>query len=90
MDDKVIGLLEINKIHLLDVFEGMKQLPDDCVDLIITDPLYNIGDSNKITKVIVYLSLWRFQMQHCLKCGAKLRILPIYVCICGSVYVMNK
>lgn len=31
--------------------EVLKEIPDESVDLIITDPPYNIGDSNKLTKV---------------------------------------
>ena len=32
--------LEINKIHNLDCLDGLKQLPDNSVDLIVTDPPY--------------------------------------------------
>jgi DNA modification methylase len=35
----------------MDCIEGMKQLPDNSVDLIVTDPPYNIGQKNKRTKV---------------------------------------
>ena len=34
-------MLEINKIHCMDCLKGMKQLEDNSVDLIITDPPYN-------------------------------------------------
>ena len=34
-------MLEINKIHKIDVLEGLKQLEDESVDLIITSPPYN-------------------------------------------------
>ncbi len=30
----------INKVHCMDCLEGMKQLPDGCVDLVVTDPPY--------------------------------------------------
>ncbi len=33
----------MNKVHLGDCLEHMKSMPDGCVDLIITDPPYNIG-----------------------------------------------
>lgn len=36
-------MLEINKIYCIDCLEGMKELPDNSVDLIVTDPPYNIG-----------------------------------------------
>jgi len=34
---------ELNKIHLVDVVEGLKSLPDNFADVIIIDPPYNIG-----------------------------------------------
>lgn len=33
----------INKIHNMDCIEGMKQLDDDSIDIIVTSPPYNIG-----------------------------------------------
>ena len=36
-------MLEINKIHLIDVVEGLKQLEDESADVIVADPPYNIG-----------------------------------------------
>jgi adenine-specific DNA-methyltransferase len=35
----------LNKIHLGDCLELLKALPDECVDLIVTSPPYNIGKS---------------------------------------------
>ena len=35
----------LNKIHHADCLEFMKQLPDKCVDLVLTDPPYGIGES---------------------------------------------
>lgn len=35
----------LNKIHLGDSLELMKQLPDNCVDLIVTDPPYQINST---------------------------------------------
>ena len=36
-------MLELNKIYNMDCLEGMKQLPDESIDLIITSPPYNLG-----------------------------------------------
>src|SRR5574344_165690 len=36
-------MLEINKIYNADCLELMKQLPDKCIDLVLTDPPYGIG-----------------------------------------------
>lgn len=35
-------MMEINKIYHEDCLEGLKRLPDSCVDLIVTDPPYLI------------------------------------------------
>ncbi len=35
--------MEINKIHNIDCLEGLKQLKNNSVDLVVTDPPYNIG-----------------------------------------------
>lgn len=42
-------MIEVNRIHLMDAFEGMRQLPDKSVDLIVTDPPYGIASKNKLT-----------------------------------------
>jgi DNA modification methylase len=36
-------MLEINQIHNMDCLEGLKQLPDNSVDSIVTDPPYGIS-----------------------------------------------
>jgi site-specific DNA-methyltransferase (adenine-specific) len=36
-------MLEINQIHNIDCLEGLKQIPDNSVDFILTDPPYNIN-----------------------------------------------
>ena len=33
-------MLEINKIYNMDCVEGMKMLPDECIDLTVTSPPY--------------------------------------------------
>ena len=34
--------LEFNKIYLGDAYKLIKELPDKCIDLIVTDPPYDI------------------------------------------------
>lgn len=36
--------LELNKIYNMDCVEGMKLLPDNCIDLILTDPPYELSN----------------------------------------------
>jgi site-specific DNA-methyltransferase (adenine-specific) len=38
-----LGNFELNKIYCMDCLEGLKQLPDKSVDLVVTDPPYGIG-----------------------------------------------
>jgi DNA modification methylase len=41
MTDK-LGPFELNKIYCMDCLEGLKQIPDNSIDLIVTDPPYGI------------------------------------------------
>ncbi len=40
-------MLELNKIYCIDALEGLKQLEDNSIDLVVTDPPYNIGKDFK-------------------------------------------
>lgn len=40
-------MLEINKIHQGDCLELLKQIPDNSIDCVITDPPYNISQDKK-------------------------------------------
>jgi site-specific DNA-methyltransferase (adenine-specific) len=35
-------MLELNKIYNMDCLEGLKQIDDESIDLIVTDPPYNL------------------------------------------------
>lgn len=39
----MVGELELNKIYNMDCLEGIKQLDDKSINVVITDPPYNIG-----------------------------------------------
>ena len=46
-------MLEVNKIYNMDCLEGMQQLfkeRGECIDLILTDPPYNISTNRKFTR----------------------------------------
>ena len=36
-------MLEIDKIYCMDCLEGMKQIPDNSIDLVVADPPYNLN-----------------------------------------------
>ena len=38
-----IGEFELNKIYCMDCLEGLKKIPDNSMDLIVTDPPYNLN-----------------------------------------------
>lgn len=46
-------MLELNKVHKVDVMEGMRQLDDNSIDLIITSPPYNKAVLNGHKKPIL-------------------------------------
>lgn len=37
--------MELNKIYNMDCLKGMREMPDNCVDLVVTDPPYVIETS---------------------------------------------
>lgn len=40
------GMLELNKVHNMDVLEGLRQIDDNSIDIIITSPPYNKAGLN--------------------------------------------
>ena len=41
-------MVTLNKIECMDCLEYLKQIPDDFVDLVVTDPPYNVSQRNDI------------------------------------------
>lgn len=41
-----LDILKYNMVHNLDCLEGLRKLPDNSIDIIITSPPYNIGNFN--------------------------------------------
>ena len=51
-----------NKVIMADCLEGMKLIPDKCIDLILTDPPYEIGFMGKgwdSTGIAYDVGMWR-------------------------------
>jgi len=42
--------VKVNKIYNKDCLEGLKEIPDNSIDLIITDPPYNISQHKNISR----------------------------------------
>jgi len=36
-------MLELNKIYCMDCLEGLKLIPDNSIDLVLTDPPFNVN-----------------------------------------------
>jgi site-specific DNA-methyltransferase (adenine-specific) len=43
MGKQLLGSLELNRIYQLDCIEGMRMIPDESIDLLLTDPPYNVS-----------------------------------------------
>lgn len=53
--------MELNKIYNMDCLKGMREMPDNCVDLVVTDPPYVIETSGAgIYKQTDLLSMFGF------------------------------
>lgn len=54
--------LALNRIHRLDALEGLKRLRDKSIDLVVTDPPYNIASRNRLTmqsgKLVSTMDAW--------------------------------
>lgn len=42
----LLGSLQLNRIYQMDCTEGMKLIPDESVDLLLTDPPYNVSQKS--------------------------------------------
>lgn len=55
-------MLELNKIHNINCLDGLKNLPDNSVDSIVTDPPYELGFMGKAwdsTGIAYNIELWK-------------------------------
>ena len=44
-------MLDVNRIYCKDALIGLKQLADNSIDLVVTDPPYNIASKNRSTMI---------------------------------------
>ena len=77
----MIGEFEKNKIYCMDCLVGLKKLPDKSIDLVVTDPPYNIGvnygkDKDKRKDYIKWCAKWLKECERVLKDN-------------GSLYIIN-
>jgi len=62
--------IPLNQIICCDALDGLRELPDECIDLIVTDPPYGIGFMGKDwDKAVPSVDIWR-ECLRVLKSGA--------------------
>lgn len=61
--------MELNQIYNMDCLEGLRLLPDKSIDLIVTDPPYNVGKAkwDKINNYIEWCGEWIKECERVLK-----------------------
>jgi len=66
--------MEINKIHLMDCIEGLKQIESNSADIVLVDPPYNIGKDFgnskyklKIDEYVAWVKEWLAESERILK-----------------------
>lgn len=62
MSKNILGSLQLNRVYQMDCIEGMKLLPDNSVDSIVTDPPYELGFMGKkwdSTGISYNVDLWK-------------------------------
>lgn len=77
--------MEINKIYNDDCLEGMKRIPDNTVNLVITDPPYCIGTTSNGKKgswndnniIKPFFDAYFKELKRVCKSEAELYIIPI-------------
>ena len=52
--------MELNKIACMDCLEYLGQIPDNFVDLVVTDPPYNVSQKNNLKVIIKNFGDWDF------------------------------
>lgn len=79
----------INKIHNLDCIIGMENLPDECTDLVIADPPYNLNknfgvwnERDRKDEWLPWSKKWLDQVRRILKPGGNVFVYGIHRHLC--------
>lgn len=61
--------MELNKVHNIDVLDGLGRMPDGSVNLVLTDPPYNIGKAawDTIDNYVEWCGKWLKECERILK-----------------------
>jgi len=88
-------MLELNKVYNMDCLEGLKQLESNSVDLILTDPPYNIGkdfenDNLPKKEYIDWCKKWIRECVRVLKVGGSFYLTLGWQCVAEIKTIFNK
>ncbi len=71
----------LNDIHNIDCVEGMKKLPDNCIDLVVTSPPYNVDipydthkDNDEMDVYFEWCKVWLGEIYRVLKDDGRIAI----------------
>lgn len=91
----MIGEFELNKIYCMDCLEGLKKIPDNSIDLIVTDPPYNIGKSfanDNLSKedFLIWSEKWIYELQRICKWGGAIYLTLGWKYVAETKIIFNK
>ena len=79
--------MEVNKIYNCDCIEGMKQIPDNSIDLCVTSPPYNVGidydsynDKKTPEEYFIFAEKWVKELYRIMKSDGRVCLNVIVTC----------
>jgi len=87
--------MEINKIHCMDCLDFLKQIEDNSIDLIVTDPPYNIGkdfDNENLSEseYLEWCEKWIIELDRILAIGGSIYLTLGWQCVAEIKCIFNK
>ena len=88
-------MLELNKIHQGDCLELLRKIPDSSINLIVTDPPYNIGKSfanDNLTKkeFLEWCKKWIIELNRIVKYGGAIYLTLGFQCVAEIKYLFDE
>jgi len=88
-------MIEVNKIYNMDCLEGLKQLEDNSVDLVVTDPPYNIGkdfanDNLSKEDFLSWCKEWIVELNRVVDVGGAIYLTLGFQCVAELKCIFNE